>query len=82
MKFEARLAADGEPDGRDARRSEKLALAYDLLVEPRPISELAERIGCSDRTVYLLIEDLEARGVVVARVGTGPAVRWVRLARG
>lgn len=81
--LEARRTVKGTPDRREVSRVALLRKLYDALATPQRFEDLQRALGVSKRSMYFLLEDLEARGVALARLGSNregaQGVRWVRV---
>lgn len=66
----------GKPDRRVLRRETHLEELAKYIAKPRTVSECAEELAVTDRSIYLLFELLNARGKTVARIGPKESARY------
>lgn len=73
-----RTTKKGTPDKRSWRRDRHVDELHEYLKAPHTVSEIQRQLGTCRRSVYLLIDQLNARGDLIARIGSRAAGRYVR----
>jgi predicted ArsR family transcriptional regulator len=68
---------DGTVDERFLRRAKHLAALETFLREPQSVDDCARLLGVGSRAIYFLLDALEERGHVVARLGPKTSGRYV-----
>lgn len=74
-----KLTKQGKPDRRVLRRENHLKTLEDFLSKQRTVQECADKLAVTDRAIYQMIEQLNARKKLVARIGPKAAPKYTML---